>query len=197
MGSNRVLTDPPTQVFHILQFIQLISELHKKTIPMHDTLQYKSQLLEGDTRKVLPVLMMFAAVVAMAMADVVQQESLAHLSGTNTHTSSHPSEEQIILSQDIGSTQAHCEWTQLPEVQYSSQDIFFNTVEPRVSNQDPFEYWALDGFQGNWGYARMPNTSANQSAPCMVANMQELDIWCDPPGLQEARELRPLSDMVL
>ena len=43
----------------------------------------------------------------------------------------------------------------------------------------------------------MPNTSAIQSVPCMVANMQELDIWSDPPGLQEARESRPLSEEVL
>ena len=29
VGPNQVLTDPSTQVFHILQFIQLFSELHK------------------------------------------------------------------------------------------------------------------------------------------------------------------------
>ena len=164
---------------------------------MPDNLPYKSQLLEGDTHNVLPLLLVFAAVVAVTMADVVRQQSLPHLLGTNTHTSSRSSEAPIIPSQDIGSTQAHWEWTQLPEVQNSSQDRFSRTVEPPGSDQDPVEQWAPDEFQGNWGYARMPSTSAIQSVPFVVANMQELDIWSDPPGLQEARESRPLSDKVL
>ena len=197
VGPNPVLTDPPTQVLHILQFIQLFSELHKIPVPMPDNLPYKSQLLEGDTHNVLPLLLVFAAVVAVTMADVVRQQSLPHSLGTNTHTSSRSSEAPIIPSQDIGSTQAHCEWTQLPEDQNSSQDRFSTTVEPPGSDQGPVEQWAPDEFQGNWGYARMPNTSAIQSVPCMVANMQELDIWSDPPVLQEARESRPLSDKVL
>ena len=70
-------------------------------------------------------------------------------------------------------------------------------MEPPGSHQDPVEQWAPDEFQGNWGYARMPNTSAIQTVPCMVANMQELNIWSDPPGLQEASESRPVSDKVL
>ena len=131
---------------------------------------------------------------AVTMADSVRQQSLPHLLGTNTHTSSHSSEAPIIPSQYIGSTQAHCKWTQLPEVQNSSQERFSTTVEPPGSDQDPVEQWATDEFQGNSGYARMPDTSAIQSVPCMVANMQELIIWSDPPGLQEARGSRPLSD---
>ena len=88
VGPHPVLTDPSTQVFHILQFIQLFSELHKIPIPKPDTLPYKSQLLEGDTHNVLLLLLVFAAVVAVTMADVVRQQSLPHLLGTNTHTSS-------------------------------------------------------------------------------------------------------------
>ena len=139
VGPNLVLTNPSTQVFHILQFIQLFSELHEKTIPMPDNLPYKSQLLEGDTHNVLPLLLVFAAVVAVTMADVVRQQSLPHLLGTNTHTSSRPWEAPIIPTQDIGSTQDPCEWTQLPEVQNSSQDRFSTTVEPPGSNQDLVE----------------------------------------------------------
>ena len=124
VGPNPVLTNPPTQVFDILQFIQLFSELHKRTIPMPDNHPCKSQLLEGNTHNVLPLLLVFAASVALTMADVVRQQSLPYLLGTNTHTSSCPSEAPILPSPDIGSTQAHGEWTQLPEVQNSSQDRF-------------------------------------------------------------------------
>ena len=76
---------------------------------MPDNLPYKSQLLEGDKHNVLPLLLVFTAVVAVTMADVVRQQSLPQLLGTNTHTSSRSSEAPIIPSQDIGSTQAHCE----------------------------------------------------------------------------------------
>ena len=124
VGPNPVLTDSSTQVFHILQFIQLFSELHQITIPMPDNLPYKCQLLEGDTHNVLLLLLVFVAVVAVTMADVVRQQSLRHLLETNTHTSSRSSEAPIIPAKDIGSTQAHCEWTQLPEVQNSSQDRY-------------------------------------------------------------------------
>ena len=162
---------------------------------MPENLPYISaQLLEVDTHNVLPPLLVFAALVPVTMADVVRKQSLPHLLGTNTHTSSHPSEVPIIRSQDIGSTQAHCEWTQLPEVQDSSHDRFSATVEPAISDQDPVEQWAPDEFQGNSGCARMPNKSAIQPVPCMVANRKEFDIRSDLPGLQEARESRPLSN---
>ena len=159
VGPNPVLTDPSTQVFQILCFIQFFSELHEITIPKPDNFRYKSQLLEGDTHNVLPLLLVCAAVVAVTIADVVRQQFLQHLFGTNTHTSSRPSRVPIIPSQDMGSTQAQCEWKQLPWVQNSSQDRFSTTVERPGSDKDPVERWVRDEFQDNCGYARRTNTS--------------------------------------
>ena len=64
------------------------------------------------------------------------------------------------------------------------------TVGPPSSTQEPLEdHWAPDKFQGNWGYARLPNPTptALNLLSCSISNEQEVDHWADTLQFQEAR----------
>ena len=97
------------------------------------------------------------------------------------------------------SVQAHCDQPQLSGNEEFAKDRDSTTVELPSSTQDPLEdQWAPDEFQGNWGYAKLPNPSptAPNFISCSVANLQEVDLWADTPQFQEAtvRSTQPEQD---
>ena len=177
-------THPSTLMSDIQRFLNENESLQPKRA---DYLWYASQLRYGD---VLPLPLQACTAWVLKLAAVQRFLSNPQSLGLGAYPTNRPMEAATSAIVGQGSVQAHCDQPQLSGNQNSAKDRDSTTVEPPSSTQDPLQdQWGPDEFQGNWGYARLPNPTptALNFISCLVANLQAVDLWAHTPLFQEAR----------
>ena len=163
---------------------------------MADYLGYVSELHYGD---VLPLLLQACTALPWTLAAVERLLSNSQSLGLGAYPTNRPMEALTtpILGHESGQT--HCNPPQLSGSQDSAKYRNSTSVELPSSTQDPIEdQRAAENFQGNWGYARLPNPNPTvlNFISCSFANLQEVDLWADTPQFQVAtvRSTQPEQD---